>query len=652
LIVVARWGHMFPKVAKDFDQDCTAHHDHMCLLQLLHQRIAEDPSSFVADVYKRRLLPYSVLVCGFEVSQRVFWNFRDEFFGQRGLVIDASDHYETPCVLVDFGGRQFHCAVQHLTTEDPKKTKAKRLPKHPLAIDTKVPGEEKLCDSRHLCKASPVLEQGRQSGTASTSLENVGVWARSRQGREYERSQRASRLNRLFSRRRDRQRRQQTLMAEPVVHDVVSDWMCFLVAAAVFTHIDPPCQSTCTRPAKTIALPAKGFDFVVHEVVSDWMCFLVAAAVFTHIDPPCQSTCTRPAKTVALPAKGFDLKIPDKDFPANRQATTSIGKDPTCHPRLKSTRAKPEKNHAVSDRMCSSAASMELTETAICNEDLKSEVPSIGPEDSCISEDQHEEMIARSVAFNKTVAAAILSLLHLPQGYHEQAPNDIHKLKGSSVAKLVAECISFAEDVCPEPTQLQSCQGGGCPGIEAIDLRMQPLRGGGGPEDKAIGLPSSVASDFTDTSDCGGAHKLNARQLVQASDASAWEHLKRSTCDQRPGLRGSFAQGGNTCYVAAALQCLFSTRSTGVWLERRKCVCGDDTCFSCLLDSAACTTLSPGSVLGLNSWVACLEAMGYTPGDQQDLGEFLKMLIAAWPLHIQSSRFARRCRKNYKGFLA
>ena len=373
---------MFPKVAKDFDQDCTAHHDHMCLLQLLHQRIAEDPSSFVADVYKRRLLPYSVLVCGFEVSQRVFWNFRDEFFGQRGLVIDASDHYETPCVLVDFGGRQFHCAVQHLTTEDPKKTKAKRLPTHPLAIDTKVPGEEKLCDSRHLCKASPVLEQGRQSGTASTSLENVGVWARSRQGREYERSQRASRLNRLFSRRRDRQRRQQTLMAEPVVHDVVSDWMCFLVAAAVFTHIDPPCQSTCTRPAKT----------------------------------------------VALPAKGFDLKIPDKDFPANRQATTSIGKDPTCHPRLKSTRAKPEKNHAVSDRMCSSAASMELTETAICSEDLKSEVPSIGPEDSCISEDQHEEMIARSVAFNKTVAAAILSLVHLPRGYHKQEPNDIHKL--------------------------------------------------------------------------------------------------------------------------------------------------------------------------------------------------------------------------------
>jgi hypothetical protein len=123
--------------------------------------------------------------------------------------------------------------------------------------------------------------------------------------------------------------------------------------------------------------------------------------------------------------------------------------------------------------------------------------------------------------------------------------------------------------------------------------------------------------------------RLEARRQVQLWDSSVWLRLQTSACQECQGARGTFPQGGNTCFIAALLQCLLHCRAVEVWLQRRECNCGSETCFSCLLAATANGSKAPGATLNLAAWWPAVSALGFPSGEQQDLGEFLKAFLAS-----------------------
>ena len=119
------------------------------------------------------------------------------------------------------------------------------------------------------------------------------------------------------------------------------------------------------------------------------------------------------------------------------------------------------------------------------------------------------------------------------------------------------------------------------------------------------------------------------RAAVQLTELSWWARFKSTECVRHEGVWGTLAQGGNTCFLAAALQTLFHTSSFENWLQLRSCTCCHRQCPSCVLGDTACRARFGVSV-GLSEWEHCLSAMGWEIGKEADIGEFLQMLFNYW----------------------
>ena len=78
---------------------------------------------------------------GFHPGQIVFWHVQESYFGMRGTVIDSSDYYQTPCLLVRFGRHYYHTHCSHLASTDPKLTKKARR-SHKTECEKQPPGQE------------------------------------------------------------------------------------------------------------------------------------------------------------------------------------------------------------------------------------------------------------------------------------------------------------------------------------------------------------------------------------------------------------------------------------------------------------------------------------------------------------------------------
>ena len=63
---------------------------------------------------------------GFRSGQSVFWHVRDAYFGMRGSVVEGSDYFDSPCLLVRFGRNCHHTQCSHLSSTDPKLTRQAR----------------------------------------------------------------------------------------------------------------------------------------------------------------------------------------------------------------------------------------------------------------------------------------------------------------------------------------------------------------------------------------------------------------------------------------------------------------------------------------------------------------------------------------------
>jgi hypothetical protein len=144
----------------------------------------------------------------------------------------------------------------------------------------------------------------------------------------------------------------------------------------------------------------------------------------------------------------------------------------------------------------------------------------------------------------------------------------------------------------------------------------------------AEGVDSQLADDLESQPGHHGA--LEARRSVQAWPLTAWNQLKSLYCVCRPVGRGALSQGGNTCYIAALLQCWFHSQAFVFWTLFRGCTCQTPACPSCLPAASCKATDEAGSILSLRTWNDCIIALGYEVGQQQDLGEFLKVLYQFW----------------------
>ena len=67
------------------------------------------------------------------------------------------------------------------------------------------------------------------------------------------------------------------------------------------------------------------------------------------------------------------------------------------------------------------------------------------------------------------------------------------------------------------------------------------------------------------------------------TDADCWAAIRTQYCRVAEGPLAGLAQGGNTCFLSAALQLLFHSPQFSKWATTSVCCCSQDTCPSCML---------------------------------------------------------------------
>ena len=117
---------------------------------------------------------------------------------------------------------------------------------------------------------------------------------------------------------------------------------------------------------------------------------------------------------------------------------------------------------------------------------------------------------------------------------------------------------------------------------------------------------------------------------IHSDDGCIWEISKNTSCVQTRGIRAAFQQGGNTCFLASALQCDLHTLHSARQVSNQLCTYKTSSCASCMLSKTAHVSADPGSLVKLDFWNLCLESFPLTIDSQHDVGKFWNLFLARW----------------------
>ena len=141
--------------------------------------------------------------------------------------------------------------------------------------------------------------------------------------------------------------------------------------------------------------------------------------------------------------------------------------------------------------------------------------------------------------------------------------------------------------------------------------------------------------------DTKNVHTVTDRSSMP-EDRTWWQHFNATTCVQCTSFRGKLKQGGNTCYMSAALQALYHMPSWERVIARLQCTCDLDICPSCQLRRTYQSSALPQSTFALSAWNSFLENVSMRPGAQHDAEEFLKVLVSEWEISQRLAPSARQ----------
>ena len=132
--------------------------------------------------------------------------------------------------------------------------------------------------------------------------------------------------------------------------------------------------------------------------------------------------------------------------------------------------------------------------------------------------------------------------------------------------------------------------------------------------------------------------------VAQASrfvDAESWQSVLNSCRSIRGGRAGraGHAQGGNTCYLAATLQCLYEISGWQDFLKARQCNCGLELCASCLLSGTYDGITASAKTVSLDFWRPMIAFVGLEKGAQEDPHELWNLFLSKWDDQSVTARY-------------